>query len=306
MCQKWRVRICHWGHPFFGGCTFGGVYIPCIYSHARWSYRRRFRSLLCPLFVERYHFPLFVDSTQVSSNWGWIRRRNPFTSKEVQDLLAHVLRQSLTLLPLQAHAILPVWWTCGLAPIVSYSEIVLFVERDKSTFSARSPGCSLRLCVSQSTFRTKIILLITPVCVSKSTCLSRDQIVHDACMCVQEHVLVQGPVYLLRLCCFKEHFFVQRVTCLQRLCVSKSFFFFLQIPACPLSMYVLKSTFLSQRPACLLRLCVCVKVVLPQISASLYYVCVKEYVGFFPHKDQPVCVARVSQKVRSSTRPAYL
>ena len=50
----------------FLGCTFGGVYIPCIYSHARWSYRRRFTSLLlCPLSVERYYFPLFVDSTQV-------------------------------------------------------------------------------------------------------------------------------------------------------------------------------------------------------------------------------------------------
>ena len=34
--------------------------------HARWELpRRRFRSLsLCPLSVERYHFPLFVDSTQ--------------------------------------------------------------------------------------------------------------------------------------------------------------------------------------------------------------------------------------------------
>ena len=29
------------------GCTLGGVYIPCIYSHASWSYRRRFRSLCC-------------------------------------------------------------------------------------------------------------------------------------------------------------------------------------------------------------------------------------------------------------------
>ena len=44
------------------GRTFGGVYIPCIYSHARWSHRRRFRSLLlCPLSVELYHFPVFVD-----------------------------------------------------------------------------------------------------------------------------------------------------------------------------------------------------------------------------------------------------
>ena len=45
------------------GRTFGGVYVPCIYSHARWSYRRRFRSLLlCPLSVERCYFPLFLDS----------------------------------------------------------------------------------------------------------------------------------------------------------------------------------------------------------------------------------------------------
>ena len=41
--------------------TLGGVYIPCIYSHARWSYRKRLRSLLlCPLSVELYYFPLFV------------------------------------------------------------------------------------------------------------------------------------------------------------------------------------------------------------------------------------------------------
>ena len=47
---------------------FDGVYIPCIYSHARWSYRRRFRSLLlCPLSVERYYFPLFVDSARVNT-----------------------------------------------------------------------------------------------------------------------------------------------------------------------------------------------------------------------------------------------
>ena len=37
-----------------------------IYPHARWSYRRRIRSLLlCPLAVERYYFPLFAGSTQV-------------------------------------------------------------------------------------------------------------------------------------------------------------------------------------------------------------------------------------------------
>ena len=53
------------GGILFWGCTFGGVCVPCIYSHAGWSYCRRFRSLLlCPLSVECYYFPLFVDSTQ--------------------------------------------------------------------------------------------------------------------------------------------------------------------------------------------------------------------------------------------------
>ena len=43
--------------------TFGRVYVPCSYSHARWSYLRRFRSLLlCPLSVESYYFPSFVGS----------------------------------------------------------------------------------------------------------------------------------------------------------------------------------------------------------------------------------------------------
>ena len=36
--------------------------MPGTYSHARWSYRKRFRSLLlCPLSIERYYFPWFVD-----------------------------------------------------------------------------------------------------------------------------------------------------------------------------------------------------------------------------------------------------
>ena len=51
------------------GCTFDGVYIPCIYSHDRWSYRRWFRFLLlCPLSVERYYFPSSVDFSQQSLN----------------------------------------------------------------------------------------------------------------------------------------------------------------------------------------------------------------------------------------------
>ena len=46
--EKWIVCFC-------------GVYVPCIYSHARWSYRGRFRSsLLCPLSVKRYYFLGFL------------------------------------------------------------------------------------------------------------------------------------------------------------------------------------------------------------------------------------------------------
>ena len=45
--------------------TFGGVYAPCIYSHVRWSYRRRSWPLsLCPLSVERYELALFVEFKQ--------------------------------------------------------------------------------------------------------------------------------------------------------------------------------------------------------------------------------------------------
>ena len=57
------------------GCTVGGVYVPCIYSHARWCYRSRFRSLLlCPLSVEFYYFPFFVDSYGGNSPKMLIRR----------------------------------------------------------------------------------------------------------------------------------------------------------------------------------------------------------------------------------------
>ena len=65
--ENWSTGgyICRWGHPFFccccccccccffccffWECTFGGIYIPCIYSHTRWSYRRRFGSWLLRL-----------------------------------------------------------------------------------------------------------------------------------------------------------------------------------------------------------------------------------------------------------------
>ena len=57
-----RNCFCIQSYVGTSGCTVGGDYVPGIYSHARWSYRRRFRSLmLCPLSVERYYIPLFVD-----------------------------------------------------------------------------------------------------------------------------------------------------------------------------------------------------------------------------------------------------
>ena len=34
----WNVGyICYWGASFLWGCSSGGVYIPCIYTHARWE-----------------------------------------------------------------------------------------------------------------------------------------------------------------------------------------------------------------------------------------------------------------------------
>ena len=51
-----------------------------FYSHARWSYRRRFRSLLlCPLSVERYYFPMFVDSQRKELQYSRRERTNAET-----------------------------------------------------------------------------------------------------------------------------------------------------------------------------------------------------------------------------------
>ena len=52
MCYFLGFLIC--------GCACGAICVPCIYPHARWSYRRRFRSLLlCPLSVEYYQLTPF-------------------------------------------------------------------------------------------------------------------------------------------------------------------------------------------------------------------------------------------------------
>ena len=37
----------------YRGCTSGGVYGPCFYTHARWEYRRRLGSLLLSCYVFR-------------------------------------------------------------------------------------------------------------------------------------------------------------------------------------------------------------------------------------------------------------
>ena len=56
-----RSDSSHRGHPFLRTYLWWSLCTLYIYSHARWSYRRRFRSLLLrPLSVERYNFPLFV------------------------------------------------------------------------------------------------------------------------------------------------------------------------------------------------------------------------------------------------------
>ena len=53
------------GASFFEDVPLVEFIIPGIYLHVRWSYHRRFRSLLlCPLSVKRYYFPWFVDYTQ--------------------------------------------------------------------------------------------------------------------------------------------------------------------------------------------------------------------------------------------------
>ena len=41
------------GGILLSGCTVGGVYVPCIYSHARWVTVGDSNLLLWPLSVER-------------------------------------------------------------------------------------------------------------------------------------------------------------------------------------------------------------------------------------------------------------
>ena len=55
----------HISSKIIRGFTLGGVYVLCIYSHAKWSYRRRFKSLLlCPCLLSAVNVPMFVHSTQ--------------------------------------------------------------------------------------------------------------------------------------------------------------------------------------------------------------------------------------------------
>ena len=82
------------GTDLHRGCTFGGVYIPCSYSHAEWSYRRRFRSLLlCPLSVERYYFPLFVDLSPCRRLWRLCRDAQLILPVLLPLLLSHRCHQ---------------------------------------------------------------------------------------------------------------------------------------------------------------------------------------------------------------------
>ena len=86
------ITLCHWFQMSTSkDGTFGGVYVPCINSHARWSYRRLFTSLLlCPLSVERSYPPppFFVYS--LTSKAIWISNVNCYTGTntrtDVRDL----------------------------------------------------------------------------------------------------------------------------------------------------------------------------------------------------------------------------
>ena len=59
----------HASFLFFSGCTFAGIDIPRIYSHARWSYHRRFRSLLFVSHVCRaLSFPFMIADLKLRVN----------------------------------------------------------------------------------------------------------------------------------------------------------------------------------------------------------------------------------------------
>ena len=52
-----------YAHFVISNFTFGGVYVPCICLHARWSYCGWFMSVVVS-FVTHYYFHLFVDYFQ--------------------------------------------------------------------------------------------------------------------------------------------------------------------------------------------------------------------------------------------------
>ena len=66
--DQWKFRMYLCGDQWKFGMYLGGVYIPWVYLHARWSYLRQFRSLLlCSLAVERCWLPL-LNQTKIKSS----------------------------------------------------------------------------------------------------------------------------------------------------------------------------------------------------------------------------------------------
>ena len=65
VCETVAVWVC--------GCTFGGVYVPCIYLHARWSYLRQLRyvvaSLICGALLTLFvYFAFICDRESLKMN----------------------------------------------------------------------------------------------------------------------------------------------------------------------------------------------------------------------------------------------
>ena len=95
------------GGILFWGWTFGRLYIPCICSHARWSYRGRFRSLLlCPLSFERCYFPLLIQNL-----YGKQGQRNCVNILLVYSIINHRNNYYTSL-----SVVLPMLWSPASSP----------------------------------------------------------------------------------------------------------------------------------------------------------------------------------------------
>ena len=80
-CARNGGYICHWVHPFL---RIGGVYLPCIFrTPGGVTVGDSGLCLLCPLSVERYISPSFVDSARN----GFALKGSPRTHLHVVGML---------------------------------------------------------------------------------------------------------------------------------------------------------------------------------------------------------------------------